>query len=75
MAMLIDKGANPNAHPKGRFSALMYSVTNGNVEGVRLLLTHHAEVSYVDGEGLTALSLAREGKYPEIVALIKSKKL
>lgn len=42
---LLDSGANPNNKPRGRDSALCYATENGNLQLVKLLVKHGANIN------------------------------
>lgn len=69
--MLVTNGANLNEAGKwyGQFP-LHIAVRNGNVEGVRLLLRHGANVNSVEINSATPLDFAIMGDSPEIVQLL-----
>jgi ankyrin repeat protein len=69
--LLAAAGAKVNEKDKGDWSALMFAVQNGHKETVRVLLAAGAKVDERNGEGITALDIARRGKQFEIVALLE----
>ncbi len=74
--LLINKG-NPN-HQVNTTSAfntpLLIAATNGNKRGVQLLLEHGANPKLANSKGKTALDIAKNDGYNEIVELLKNKK-
>jgi len=65
MRLLIDAGADVNAHNEFGSTALMWSVYDGN--RVRLLLDHHADVDAATKAKETALLIASSGADSEAV--------
>jgi ankyrin repeat protein len=69
---LLQAGANPNLqarvtqlaerknadHPTGGFTALMWSVRNGDVDNVRRLVAGGADLNLRNGDGATAMMIA-----------------
>lgn len=73
---LIRKGANDevNGYIPGLYhnrNCLMEAARCGHSEVVKLLLDHQAPLSDTDAEGKTALMLARENHYGDIVRLLQ----
>lgn len=67
---LLNSGASPNGVP-GATPVLMTAARTGNVDTVKLLLTHGAEVNAKETErGQTALMWAVAEKHPEVVRLL-----
>ena len=59
VAALLEAGANVNARDAAeRWTALMFAAVEGNVEVVRVLLSHGADVTLVDTDGESALDFA-----------------
>jgi ankyrin repeat protein len=67
---LLDRGADVNAKPKFRTSALMVAAYQGHESTVRLLLSNAADVN-ANTDGDTALSFARDKGHREIVELLR----
>lgn len=74
--LLRKKGANINTaltKPSAvGWTALHYAAINGDVELVKYLIKHGADVNKATGEGSTPLYLAQLAKQEEIVKLLKS---
>ena len=75
MDLLLENGADVNSALKGKdaagWTALLFAAVNGDVELVEYLILHGANVNHTSNEGSTALSLARQEKYEELVSLLK----
>ena len=74
--LLINKG-NPNhqVNTTSPFNTpLLIATTNGNKKGVQLLLEHGANPKLANPKGKTALDIANNDGYNEIVELLKNKK-
>jgi ankyrin repeat protein len=75
MDLLLENGADINSALKGRdaagWTALLFAAVNGDIELVEYLILHGANVNHTSDEGSTALSLARQEKYKELVSLLK----
>lgn len=69
--LLLDNGADVNHQHGITGPPLLNAVYSGNVDTVELLLSRGADV-HLQGDGYTALRLAREKKNQEIVALLES---
>ena len=76
--LLIKKGANVNASAIKGSTALMYAASgvaahyeDEYVRVVRILIKHGAKVNVKNQMGATPLSIAQEGKYLKIVAVLK----
>ena len=52
-------------------TALMIASRNGQMGAVRLLLKHHAEVNYQNGNGLTALEWALKNGNTDIAEVLR----
>jgi uncharacterized protein len=77
VALLLSKGANPNAPSAIGWTALMAAAWNGHAECVRMLLEHGADVTRrtvasPDQPACTALDLARKSGHAEIVQLLEA---
>jgi len=74
--LLRKNGAKVNAELTRKsalgWTALHYAVTNGNVELVKYLIKHGANVNKSTGEGSSPLFLAKLGDYDEIVKILKN---
>ena len=69
--LLLDAGADPNTAVGSGQTPLIAAAQAGNVETIRLLLAHKAEV---DGEGKlrhTPLYYAQRHKRPDVIALLQ----
>lgn len=75
MDLLLENGADINSALKGKdaagWTALLFAAVNGDVELAEYLISHGANVNHTSDEGATALSLARQEKYKELVSLLK----
>jgi len=74
--LLRKNGAKVNAELTRKsalgWTALHYAVTNGNVELVKYLIKHGANVNKSTGEGSSPLFLAKLGGYDDIVKILKN---
>ena len=75
MKLLIEQGADVNAHDKGRSTPLHLAVSPSfafyaNIGVLRLLLNHGANVDEKDGRGQTAFQIASLNGLSEIVTLL-----
>jgi ankyrin repeat protein len=77
MDLLLEHGADVNSELTGKdasgWTALLFASVNGDIDLVEYLISHGANVNHTSNEGVTALSLARQEKYKEIITLLKSK--
>jgi len=75
LGLLKSKGAKVNSSLAGKsasgWSALLFATVNGDKELVEYLILNGANVNHTSDEGQTALALARQEKYEEIVRLLK----
>ena len=75
MDLLLKNGANVNDALTGKdtpgWTALMLASINGDYELAKYLIIHGANVNHTSNEGITALSLAKQEKYDNIVMLLK----
>lgn len=71
--ILIKKGADVNVQDGGDAggTALMNAAAGGHIEIVKLLLANGADASTKNLYGDTALTLAQQNGYPQIVELLK----
>lgn len=70
LAMLLDAGANANlATGTGRLP-LNIAMRSGQGDAVRLLVAAGADVDRADVDGRTPRMVGRDGKYPELVAML-----
>jgi len=70
MKTLMDNGADINYRYRN-ISLLMDAAAQGNAAFVELLLSHGAFEQYRNGQGQTALFLAKAAKHQDVVALFK----
>lgn len=68
--LLLEAGADPNAVTATKHYPLMAACWAGDVETVRLLLTHHAKVSIADCNRHTPLHAAVQARNPDLVKLL-----
>jgi len=77
MDLLLENGADVNSELTGKdasgWTALLFASVNGDKDLVEYLILHGADVNHTSNEGVTALSLARQEKYKEIISLLKNK--
>ena len=75
MDLLLENGANVNSALISKnaagWTALHFAAVNGDYDLVKYLLSRGANVNHTSDEGSTALSLARQEKYKEIISLLK----
>jgi ankyrin repeat protein len=75
MNLLLIQGADINSSLTGKeapgWTALLFASVNGDKELVEYLITNGANVNHTSDEGTTALSLAKQEKYDDIVNLLK----
>ena len=64
---------NINAKDEGGFSALFYSVKNGDIESISLLLSKGAFIEY-DDSSVSALHIAAENENPKVMKLLLDQK-
>ena len=70
VALLLDKGANPNTQTPEGETALMFAVSLQDVEAVRLLVAHKANPDLRRNDGKTAFDFAK-GKAPALLDLLR----
>ena len=68
--LLLDKGADPNAHNAYGWTALMLAAGRGNTEAVRLLLDKGAYSNVQNAYGRTGLIVATDAGRTEVVKLL-----
>ena len=66
VAMLLDRGADPNARQQIGYTPLMGAAGAGKEDLVDLLLAHGAEMALSSDEGKTAADVAREHGHAEL---------
>ncbi len=75
MDLLNENGADVNSALISKnaagWTALHFAAVNGDYNLVKYLLSQGANVNHTSDEGSTALSLARQEKYKEIISLLK----
>lgn len=72
VSYLIGRGAQVNLKNQYSNTALIFAAKNGNVKMIKLLLDHGADINVI-GNGITAIDIARENNYFEVVKLLESK--
>ncbi|MDN3617458.1 ankyrin repeat domain-containing protein [Vibrio gallaecicus] len=71
---LLQAGATPNlVAGDAAFSPLMIAVFNENISTVEILIAHGANTDFVNENGLSASSIARENGYEEILSALETK--
>ena len=70
--LLLEKGVEINARDQMGWNALDKAALDNLVEATKFLLSKGAEPNKVDGRGMTALQVAREREYNEIVTLLEN---
>jgi ankyrin repeat protein len=73
VTLLLAKGVDPNAVYQNDLTALMWAAGNGKPATVKALLAAGAKPGLKDNRGKTALDMAREGNYTEVVALLETR--
>jgi ankyrin repeat protein len=75
LAYLKSNGANVNSTLSSGYAAgwtaLLFATVNGDKDLVEYLILNGANVNHTSDEGQTALALARQEKYEEIIRLLK----
>jgi len=66
-ALLVERGANPNARHEGGFTPLHAAAQHGDEPVVALLLAHGADPTIAADDGRTAADFAREGGHAALV--------
>lgn len=62
----FDAGINPNAQDSDGRTVLISAAARGELDVVKVLLSHGVDVNVKDNRGYTALSHAIEARYPEV---------
>jgi len=70
---LLNRGANIDAQDQNGWTALMWSVSHGDLKVIQLLLDGGANINVRDQKGSTALAEAAERGYIKIVKLLLEK--
>ena len=70
VALLLEKGANPNAVNKGKLTPLHNAARHGRAQVVRKLITYHANVNILDDQGCTPLVWAIKSDSLETVEVL-----
>ena len=71
IALLLNSGANPNLPTGTCRIPLFIALRSGHADAVRLLLKAGTDPNQPDGDGRTLAEAAREGRYPELIALLE----
>lgn len=71
--LLLEKGADANAHQHGGITPLHEAAAAGNAEMVRLLLSHHADANAISEDNRTPLGMALEKGHQQVVAILQPK--
>lgn len=66
----LEAGADPNSQNEYGHTPLMYAAGSGNAVAVQALVSYGADINIVGVGGLTALKLAQDGSFDEIVAYL-----
>ncbi|MGH2449972.1 MAG: ankyrin repeat domain-containing protein, partial [Candidatus Limnocylindria bacterium] len=66
VALLLDRGADPNARQEGGFTPLHGAAQQGDEPIVELLLRHGADARLAAEDGRTAADFARESGHEEL---------
>ena len=70
VALLLERGANPNARHEGGFTVLHTVAQNGDEQLIRLLLSHGADAALAADDGRTAADFARDAGHTNLAALL-----
>jgi ankyrin repeat protein len=68
VALLLERGADPNARQQVGYTPLMGAAAGGREDIVDLLLRHGADAAVVSDDGKTAADIAREHQHDAIAA-------
>ncbi|HYC58101.1 MAG TPA: ankyrin repeat domain-containing protein [Thermoanaerobaculia bacterium] len=71
MRLLLERGADPNAHQQLDFTPLHGAASRGDVEMAKLLLAHGAERTPKGSNGETPADVARSHGHPEFAEWIE----
>jgi ankyrin repeat protein len=77
-SLLLDSGANVDAIvsqadvPGAGETPIFFAIRMHNTRVVKVLLSHHASLSVVNGRGQTPLAVANEYRYADIIDLLTS---
>ncbi len=66
----LELGISPDAHDRGRNTALIFAARDGHLEIVQVLIAAGATVNWMDGERVTPLILAAFKGHTAIVQLL-----
>ena len=69
---LLQGGANPNLLGSNRDAPLLIATRARNAAFVEALLRHNADIEETDVTGRTALDLAEENHYREIISILRA---
>lgn len=70
VALLLERGADPNARQLGGYTALHAAAQSGNEELARLLLAHGADPASGTDDGRLPADLAREHGHERLAAVL-----
>lgn len=71
VALLLERGADPNAKQQMDYTPLHGAASRGDIEIAKLLLAHGAERTAKAGDGLTPAEVARKYGHPEFAEWIE----
>jgi hypothetical protein len=75
MDLLLENGADVNSALISKnasgWTALLFAAVNGDIQLSEYLISKGANVNHTSDEGSTALSLAKQEKYKDLVSLLK----
>jgi ankyrin repeat protein len=71
--LLVEHGANVECFDKARKTPLLWSAYYGQLDLLKKLLLHGANLNAQDALGQNALTLAEKGQHPEVIAFLKEK--